>query len=558
MITADRTYDPASVDAVVPDAQAYAEAAQDAQLYSVHYESVQVQADNVFIEQVENLNITDPVTDPGPPPLPLSHIVPARRRECDSTVNKALRAELTLPPNRHYSKDPEHSNQLLSAIYAYKDDRVKNILLKRADPNKTGSQYAYSAVSIPLRVALSLHKQTSSSSKKQRCASIMKYLIFAGADLETRMPQNETPLTALAAMSGPHELLAIMCEMMAEQGHDDFVNWANADGVTALYAILRLGKSSAVRRGAASLLDCGADANIVPPARDSPTPLELALSSKDYRTLEALLEHGADPNVFTAEGRTLLYTCVSKKDLKTAELLLKHGANPSTASPGASNRLPLHVAVTANNLELAKLLISHGSELDIQDDSDAAPLIYAVEQDNHAIIQALLDAPADPNVTVRNEKTGWYEWSVLSYAMWQRKPPAIARALVEAGADVDFRNGNYEETPLHIAACAGDHELVRLLLDEDADVEARSSNNYSALGIAIENGQAEVAKVLIEVGGADVNVRDGYNSRTPLCMIEESQPGTEFAAVRKLILERGGRSERVYYSSQSDNDCVIL
>lgn len=213
-----------------------------------------------------------------------------------------------------------------------------------------------------------------------------------------------------------------------------------------------------------------------------------------------------------------------------------------------------------SNIELAKLLISHGSELDVQDDdSDRAPLIYAVEQNGLALVQALLVGGADPNLTVRNADTGWYEWNVLSFAMWQRKQPVVAWALIECGADVDYRNGNHNETALHNAGYAGDRELVQLLIDREADVEARSSNSYSALGIAIENGHPRTARVLIEEGGADVNVRDGYYRKTALCMLNASQPGQEFAAEMELILERGGGSERDYYSSSSGSDnCVIL
>lgn len=296
-----------------------------------------------------------------------------------------------------------------------------------------------------------------------------------------------------------------------------------------------------------------ADANLVPPSRGSATPLELALAAKNYRTMEALISHGADGDIVTAEDKTLLYTCVASRDLAATKLLVEQGASPNIASPGALNQLPLHAAVTANSVELTKLLISHGSELDVQDDSDRAPLIYAVEQDRLVLVQALLQGRADPNVTTCNAATGWHEWSVLSWAMWQRKQPAVARALIECGADVDHRNGNHGETALHIAACAGDSELVQLLIGRDADVDARSSNNYSALGISIEVGHPRTATVLIEQGGADVNVRDGYFRRTPLCMIDESQRGGEFAAVRELILERGGRSERVhhYYMDRS-------
>ncbi|KAJ9142310.1 hypothetical protein NKR19_g7233 [Coniochaeta hoffmannii] len=465
LVVADGSYQlnptDAVTDAVVSGTRAYEAAPGTSQFYSAHHESIHAQADNIIIGQVENLHIHGP--EPVPPPVP--------------------------------------SKPRL-------DDKVKRLLLKRTDPSMQGYHYSNSYI-VPINLALKQYGNTSSSSKKIRCATILKYLILTGANLEIRTATNETPLIALAAMSGPHSLLIIICEIMNERGHADFVNRTDTHGVTALHAILRQRKSSAVRKGVNALLGCGADPNLVPSSRDSRTPLELVLPNKDYGTMKALLEHGADPNTATTEDKTLLYSCVSSKDVSAVKLLLEHGANPNIGSPGASNQLPIHAAVTAKSLELVKLLIAKGSELDVQDDSDKAPLIYAVDQDSLPLTEALLEGGADPNVTVRNSETGYLEWSVLSFAMWQRKQPAVARALIEWAADVDHRNGTYEETALHIAAYAGDVELVRLLIDKEADVEARSNNNYSALGIAIESGHARTAKVLIEEGGADVNVRDG-------------------------------------------------
>lgn len=199
LVLAGGTRDLTPVDALVPDPQLYEETAHSGQFYSahLHYNSVQVQADTAIIGQVENLTIND--SEPLPPP------VPSRRREIDSTVNRALRAELTLPADRQYSSNTENSNRLLSAIHEYKDDKVKSLLLKRTDPSLQG-WINYSTFT-PIHLALTEYEKTSSSSKRTRCAATMKYLI---RDLGVRLPKNETLLTALAAKSGPHSLLAIM------------------------------------------------------------------------------------------------------------------------------------------------------------------------------------------------------------------------------------------------------------------------------------------------------------------------------------------------------------
>jgi ankyrin repeat protein len=72
---------------------------------------------------------------------------------------------------------------------------------------------------------------------------------------------------------------------------------------------------------------------------------------------------------------------------------------------------------------------------------------------------------------------------------------AVARLLVEAGADVNARQEK-GWTPLHAAAQTGDLEMVQLFLDRGADPMAQSDEGKSAIGIAGEAGNTELLKVL--------------------------------------------------------------
>jgi ankyrin repeat protein len=85
------------------------------------------------------------------------------------------------------------------------------------------------------------------------------------------------------------------------------------------------------------------------------------------------------------------------------------------------------------------------------------------------------------------------------------------RAAIEAGADVNARDGN-GLTPLMFAAKGErpnerspevtDHpEVVRLLLEHGADVNATTDDGFHALFWAARYGHGEVVKVLIEKGG---------------------------------------------------------
>jgi ankyrin repeat protein len=87
-----------------------------------------------------------------------------------------------------------------------------------------------------------------------------------------------------------------------------------------------------------------------------------------------------------------------------------------------------------------------------------------------------------------------------------------ARRLIENGlADVN-RHGNMDRTALHYAANSGHKNVVALLIEKGADVDAKDYHFRTPLHYAI--GDLEVARLLVE-SGADVNVQD-KEGRTPL------------------------------------------
>ena len=72
--------------------------------------------------------------------------------------------------------------------------------------------------------------------------------------------------------------------------------------------------------------------------------------------------------------------------------------------------------------------------------------------------------------------------------------------------DVDGR----ESTPLHFAAGYNHPEVVKLLLDSGADIEAKDKGGLVPLHNACSYGHFEVAELLIKYG-ADVNAVDLFN-----------------------------------------------
>jgi len=78
--------------------------------------------------------------------------------------------------------------------------------------------------------------------------------------------------------------------------------------------------------------------------------------------------------------------------------------------------------------------------------------------------------------------------------------------------DVSFRKG---VTPLYIACYRGYCKIVRLLLDEGADINAHSPRLGTALHGASRGGGRHVAKLILDTKNVQVDSKDGHG-RTPL------------------------------------------
>ena len=96
------------------------------------------------------------------------------------------------------------------------------------------------------------------------------------------------------------------------------------------------------------------------------------------------------------------------------------------------------------------------------------------------------------------------------------------RRLTVAGAEVDERfpivNGfNDAHTPLLVAARDGHVEMVRLLVEARADVNA-TEPTFGAVPLhkAVYNGHADSTRILSERPGVDLDFQGATNGYTPL------------------------------------------
>ena len=81
----------------------------------------------------------------------------------------------------------------------------------------------------------------------------------------------------------------------------------------------------------------------------------------------------------------------------------------------------------------------------------------------------------------------------------------IVRMLIDAKADVN--TNSYGWAAIHDAVICGDPEIVKLLLDNGANINAVAWGKWTPLFMAVEKGHTSIVRVLLD-GGANINAKD--------------------------------------------------
>jgi uncharacterized protein len=195
--------------------------------------------------------------------------------------------------------------------------------------------------------------------------------------------------------------------------------------------------------------------------------------------------------------------------------------------PQGNRATALHWAAHWDDRQLAEMLIHAGGRVNASDDHGVSPLALACLNASSSMVKLLLDAGANPNTSTVVGETP------LMVAAHTGNVDVV-RMLLDRGADLSATEASAGQTALMRAVAENHPAVVQLLLAHRADPRARSRNQFTPLLFAAQQGNVDIAKLLLDAG-ADVNeaAPDGIAGDTNA--LRPFRPGTKAATLLVAI-----------------------
>lgn len=233
-----------------------------------------------------------------------------------------------------------------------------------------------------------------------------------------------------------------------------------------------------------------------------------ACAAGDKEEVHKLLGKGADINTANVDGLTALHQACIDDNLDMVEFLVEHGADVNRGDN--EGWTPLHATASCGFVYIAKYLIEKGANVAaVNNDGELAIDITESQKMEDLLKDEIrkrgIDCDAARNdeeiLMLRDAK----EWLATKSSLVNEPHP-------KTGA-----------TALHVAAAKGYLDVIRILLQSSADIDAQDADGWTPLHAAAHWGQIDASRLLVE-NLADMDAKN-YVGQTPFDLADNEMLG---------------------------------
>lgn len=210
-----------------------------------------------------------------------------------------------------------------------------------------------------------------------------------------------------------------------------------------------------------------------------------------------------------------LRSAMQSGNLEAVKRLLEQGADVNENLE--YDQTALHEAAVCSNPKLVELLLQYGADVNAKTNGDIAPLHLSVLK-NTQYMGALIMKREIKKLMQKQGKD--FDMEDEDSAEGVRNSVKVADLLLQSNADSNAKSGD-GRTPLIIVAEGGSSEMAALLLRQGADVNVRGKSGllqerrgWTPLHFAAENNLLEIVALLLQHGVSIDDTDD--DGRTPL------------------------------------------
>ncbi len=230
--------------------------------------------------------------------------------------------------------------------------------------------------------------------------------------------------------------------------------------------------------------------------KDNETPLYYAAALGRLPMIEFLVSRGADINdTLSRVGNTVVSLALDRRQPEAVKLLIKLGAStkihPHSQLP--ANWTLMHNVAWDGGGDMIDLLADHGVPVDQRSIDDRTPLHNACMAGNLVGAKALIARGADVNASAAGQ--------VPLFMAASGGFAELTDLLIKSGADVKWVDSTSKRNLLQYAVIKGYQDIVTMLLDNGADLNAKDAKGMTALDYANCYGQGSCEQLLKARGG---------------------------------------------------------